>query len=182
MTRILQKSGYEEEHIQKAIAVFDEATEDKKIEIAPGLEVAKWRVQCLEFDMSKAQIIDPLIPIKTAYEFLACHIGSAIYDNVPQLSEIRNSLIGTEINPEAIRVERLSSNKYDPFHGIFFEGNDPYAKVQIRLFGWLAFRVHFLRIAISGTRFVYTHKLDANEEHVDTINVIKYNSDHLKVT
>jgi hypothetical protein len=57
-------------------------------------------------------------------------------------------------------------NKYEPFHGIVFEGNDPYAKVLIRLFGWLAFRVHFLRLACSGSRFVYTHRLDEQQEHV----------------
>jgi hypothetical protein len=70
------------------------------------------------------------------------------------------------LNEHAIRVERLTSNQYEPFHGVCFEGNDPYAKVQIRLFGWLAFRVHFLHLAIGGERFVYTHRLDSMNEDV----------------
>ena len=67
---------------------------------------------------------------------------------------------------ETFRVERFPLKKYEPFHGICFEGNSPYAKVQIRLFGGLAFRVHFLHLVVSGRRFTYTHKLDTNEEDV----------------
>ena len=111
-----------------------------------------------------------LIPVKIAYEFLACHLDSAIYGEEKQLSEIRDSLFKCELNPDVIQVERLISNKYEPIHGICFEGNDPYAKVQIRLFGWLAFRVHFLHLSVGGPRFMYTHQLDANVEDVQVID------------
>jgi hypothetical protein len=114
--------------------------------------------------------MDPLIPTKTAYEFLSCHVGSDIYDDSLHLSQIRASITNKKMNPDVLYVERLSSNKYEPFHGICFEGNDPYAKVQIRLFGWLAFRVHFLHLSIGGPRYVYTHRLDTNEERIDPIN------------
>ena len=59
---------------------------------------------------------------------------------------------------------------YEPSHGICFEGNNPYAKVQIKLFGWLAFRVHFLHLSVGRPRFAYTHKLDTDEERVDAID------------
>jgi hypothetical protein len=170
IAKILRKSGFEEAPIRKAVVALDEAPEDEKVEIIPGLMVAKWSIQKVMMDLSKAKMMDPLIPAKTAYEFLACHIGNAIYDDAQQLFEIRKALLKMGGLSEAIRVDRLSSNSYEPFHGICFEGNDPYAKVQIRLFGWLAFRVHFLRLSIGGPRFVYTHKLDKGIERVDVID------------
>jgi len=163
---ILRKSGYEEALIQNAMAVIDQAPENQRVKIAPGLEFVKWTVQRIEPDLSKTQLMDPLIPAKTAFEFLACHLGSAIYDDVPQLSEVRQAFLVPAQATDAIRVERLSSNEYEPFHGICFEGNRPYAQVQVRLFGWLAFRIHFLHLAVGGPRFVYTQRLDTGKEHM----------------
>jgi hypothetical protein len=170
VAKILKKSGYDDTPIRKALSSFDEAPENKRVEVAPGLEIVKWTIHRLEKDLSRAQTMDPLIPAKIAYEFLACHVGSAIYNDLPNLAQVRASINTNQMNPNAIRIERLSSNKYEPFHGICFEGNDPYAKVQIRLFGWLAFRVHFRLLSISGPRFVYTHRLDTNEERIDADN------------
>lgn len=170
ISRILQKSGYGETPINLAMQAFGDAPEDTKLEIAPGLEIVKWSIQRLELDLSCAELMDPLIPAKTAYEFLACHIGSAIYDSALQLSEVRNCLMSGLLNTDVILVERLSSNKHEPFHGICFEGNGPYAKVQVRLFGWLAFRVHFRRLSIQGPKFIYTHRLDTKEEDVRVID------------
>ena len=170
VAKILRKSGYTEAPIQKVLAGFDEIQENKRVEIAPGLEVVKWTVQKIEFDISKGQLMDPLIPAKAAFEFLALHMGIAVYDDIPQLSEVRQALMTPIPETDTIRVERLSSNKYEPFHGICFEGNDPHAKVQIRLFGWLAFRVHFPQLSVTGPCFVYTHKLDTAEERVDVID------------
>ena len=73
---------------------------------------------------------------------------------------------------ECFRVDRLNSSEYKPFHGICFEGNHPHARVQIRLFGWLAFRVHFLRLAVGGPRFVYTHYLDSNSEDIRVLEPV----------
>ena len=56
-----------------------------------------------------------------------------------------------------------------PFHGIVFEGNNPHAQVQIRLFGWLAFRVHFKRLKVHALRCAYTHFLDKNIEDLRII-------------
>jgi len=114
--------------------------------------------------------MDPLIPAKTAYEFLACHVGRAIYEDGFHLSQIRSVLKNRLMSSDVLSIERLTSNKYKPFHGIYFEGNDPYAKVQIRLFGWLAFRVHFRHLPIGGPRNVYTHQLDSGDEDIDVIN------------
>lgn len=170
VSKILERSGHDEEPILRAMHTFDNAPENEKIELVPGLEIVKWNIHKLELDLSSAQLMNPLIPAKIAYEFLACHLSSAIYEEVKQLSEIRDSLIKCELNPDVIQVERLTSNKYEPFHGIYFEGNDPHAKVQVRLFGWLVFRVHFLKLSVGGPRFIYTHQLDKNEEDIQIVD------------
>ena len=170
VAKILRKSGCSEAPIQKALAEIDEAPENKRVKIAPGLEVVKWTVQDIEPDFSRAQLMNPLVPAKIAFEFLAAHLGTAIYDDVPQLSEVRQVLMKSIPETDVIQVERLSSNKYEPFHGICFEGNNPHAKVQVRLFGYLVFRVHFFHLSVGGARFAYTHKLDTAEESVDAID------------
>lgn len=166
----LQRSGFEEAPILSALEMFDQAPEDMRVEVVPGLEIAKWSVGRLELDLSGARLMDPLIPAKAAFEFLACHMGSAIYSDARQLSEIRKSLLERTINSGVIEVERLSANKYEPFHGIVFEGNNPHAIVQIRLFGLLTFRVHFRRLAVQSSRFVYTVRLDTGVEDVRIIS------------
>jgi hypothetical protein len=140
------------------------------VEIAPGIEIVKWRIDHLKTDMSQTNVMDPLIPAKIAYEFLCCHAGSAIYNDGLHLSQIRTVLLNRKMDPGVLAVERLSSGKHNPFHGICFEGNDPYAKVQIRLFDSLAFRVHFFHLSVGGPRFAYTHRLDTGEELIDEIN------------
>ena len=170
VARILRKLSYAEAPIEEALAEFDETSENKRVEIAPSLEVVKWTVQNIELDLPKGQLMDPLIPAKAAFEFLAAHVRIAIYDDAPELSEVRQALMTPIPETDVIQVERLSSDKYEPFHGICFEGNNPHARVQIRLFGGLAFRVHFLHLSVGGPRFAYTHKLDTAEERVDAID------------
>lgn len=169
ISKILKKSSLSCSEFDAAIEKFDDIAENTKIEISPGLEVVKWTVDKLEFDLSKAELMSPLVPLKIAYEFLALHLGSSIYHESLQLQEIRDCLINQTMNDSAVRVERLTSNKYLPFHGIVFKGNDPYSIVDIRLFGWLAFTVHFLKLSVGGPRFVYTHELDTNNEVVDIV-------------
>ncbi len=170
LLNLFSKSGYQEVTAQQAVSTFDEAPDNKRVEIATGLEAIKWRIDRLEIDLSHAKLMDPLIPAKIAFEFLACHVGLAIYGEDPELSQIRSVFRNKQMNTDIFFVERLTSNKYKPFHGIVFEGNDPYAKVQVRLFGWLAFRVHFLHLSVGGPRYAYTHRLDSGEEAVSEIN------------
>lgn len=88
LLKLLQKSGYQETVARKALSSFDEAPENERVEIAPGIETVKWRIDRLETDLSRTNFMDPLIPAKTAYEFLSCHVGSAIYDKGLHLSRI----------------------------------------------------------------------------------------------
>ena len=170
LAKILQRSGFADTPIQQALTAFDQASENVRVLIVPGLEVVKWTIQKVEPDLTKAPLMDLLIPVKAAFEFLVLHVGKSIYNDSPQLTEVRKVLLGSIQESNILHVERLSSGEYDPFHGIVFEGNDPYAKVQIRFFGWLAFRVHFLNLFVGGPRFVYTHKLDSGEERIAIVD------------
>lgn len=166
---ILRKSGYGATPLEEALRTFDHAPEDQRTEIAPGLEVVKWRIQKVQHDLSRP-LMDEVVPLKIAFEFLACHLGTAIYSDVPQLAEIRHVLRSGEDVSNSFHVDRLSAEEYRPFHGLCFEGNDPHARIQIRLFGWLAFRVHFYGLAVGGPRFAYTHNLESNRERIALID------------
>jgi len=166
ITKILRKSGVGDSPIEEALRRSDEAPENERVSLAPGLDVVKWRVDRIEPDLRKGVLLKPLVPLKIAYEFLACHLGTATYGHANQMSELRMVLRERIESHPCYAVERLHASEYKPCHGIVFEGNEPYAKVLIRLFGSLAFRVHFKNLAVCGHRFVYTHQLDSNEEDV----------------
>ncbi|WP_292994308.1 hypothetical protein [Nitrosomonas sp.] len=169
---ILRRQGYDAPFRAEAIRALDEAPENIRVRVAPDLEVVKWGITKLELALD-GPLLDPVIPLKIAFEFIACHLGTDIYEEIQPLDEIRHALTTGELDPSLIHVERLIAEKSHPFHGIIFEGNDPYAKVQIRLFGKLGFRIHFLRLAIGGPRGEYTHDLITNEEHVREISECK---------
>ncbi|MFY0677345.1 MAG: HNH endonuclease [Neptuniibacter sp.] len=169
IAKILQKAGHSDASVTEHLKQFDAASENEKVSLGPGLEAIKRSVDRLEPDLSDSVLMTPLVPLKIAYEFLACHLNTAICAEHPPLNEIRSALKeGNEKHP-AFSVERLSSGEYKPVHGLLFEGNTPYAKVQIRLFGWLAFRVHFHHLSVAGPRFVYTHMLDTDSEGMDVV-------------
>ena len=127
-------------------------------EFAPGLRITKWSVDSAIPDLSGPEI-DPVVPAKIAFEFLALHCGDAIYENPPPLKAIRSQLLDGNLSEVNVHLERLVAQNHRFFHGLVFEGNNPGAQVQIRLFGRLAFRVQFCYLAIRCTRFSYTHDL-----------------------
>lgn len=166
---MLKRQGYDAPFRAEAMERFDDAPENTRIELAPGLEVVKWQVNGIDLALD-GPLMDPVVPIKTSYEFLACHLGTAICEEAPPLDEIRRVLTGGEIDSSQISVERLHAPQSRSFHGIIFEGNHPHAQVQVRFFGKLAFRVHFHRLAVDGPRAQYTHDLAANEESIRQVN------------
>lgn len=162
--RILRKSGATEQDVKIVLGNFDESPENIEFYI-DELKFIKWSIERIEPDISNSNLLNPLVPLKIAYEFLCLHLGSAAYDDAKQMSDLRMVLQKRIESHPCYAVDRLCASQYKPCHGIIFEGNDPYAKVQIRLFGWLVFRVHFKNLAVDGRRFVYTHLLDLNKEY-----------------
>ncbi len=127
-------------------------------EFAPGLRITKWSVDSVKPDPSGPEI-DLVVPAKIAFEFLALHCGDSIYENPAPLKAIRRQLLNGTLSKGNVHVERLVAQNHRFFHGLIFEGNTPGARVQIRLFGRLAFRIQFHYLAIDCTRFSYTHDL-----------------------
>ena len=167
---ILQRRGAGQAAIRESLRKFDEGGENERIRLGLGVEATKWSVERLEPDLSSNSPLTPLVPLKIAYEFIACHLGTAIYDEALQMQEIRTALLENIKDHPSFEIEPLKAPEYKPFHGICFEGNDPYGKVLIRLFGRLAFRVHFRRLAFDGSRFVYTHCLATHEDSLDELS------------
>jgi hypothetical protein len=163
--RMLERANYDEGSISESLQRLERAPENTRVTLAGGLEVVKWSIERIEPALGGV-LLSPMVPLKSAYEFLALHLNSAVYEEVPALAAARDALSGGPVDPTHLLVERLHAPTARPLHGIAFEGNSPYANVQVRLFGQLAFRVHFKTLSVGGSRFVYTHDLEANIEHV----------------
>ena len=154
--RMAERDGSEPYEI--TVDRFKSLSSGESVEAAPGIVVTNWLVDSIAPDLNGPEI-DPIVPTKIAFEWLALHCGSAIYENPPQLASIRRQLIEGKLSGDEIRVQRLEAQNCRLFHGLAFEGNSPGARVQIRFFGSLAFRVEFSRLSVSGTRYGYTHDL-----------------------
>jgi hypothetical protein len=168
LDRILQKQGYDSPFRTDALARLVSAAENERVEIAPGIEVVKWEVTGLQLCLN-GPLMNPIVPVKIAYEFLACHLGNAVYESDAPLVNTRQALLEGDLDSSWISVDRLEAKTLRPIHGIVFEGNTPHATVQVRFFGKLAFRVHFRRLAVGGPRAQYTHLLTDNREWLSQV-------------
>ena len=61
ITTMLKRAGYGESPIRRTIDALEKLPENRRTQIAPGLEVVKWSVEGIEFDLSKSKLIDPLL-------------------------------------------------------------------------------------------------------------------------
>lgn len=169
LKKLLARDGHSEDVAAAALRRFIDAPENTNVSLSPTLDAIKWQITGLQPALD-GPLLDPVVPFKSAFEFLALHVGAAIYEASPALVAIRRALSQCELDPTHVEVERLHASEAKSFHGLLFEGNDPYAKVQVRLFGKLAFRVHFKLLSIAGPRGMYTHDLETNEEHVQQLS------------
>ena len=165
---MLRRDRASQQETESALRAFTAAPENTRITLSKNIDVVKWSVESLQLSLD-GPLLNSLVPAKSAYEFIALHVGDSIYEESPPLEAIRQALRSGRLNPEHIGVERLHATDTKPFHGLVFEGNAPHAKVQLRLFGKLAFRVHFPRLSVAGSRGMYTHDLESNEEHVQQL-------------
>ncbi len=164
--RSLRKAQRDECLIEEVLRKIDGAEENQKITPTSGVQVVKRTIENIEPYLRGSKLLTSLVPLKIGYEFLALHLGTAIYNQDSALNELRDILRKGIESHLSFEVESLNASQYDPFHGIAFLGNNPHAVVLIRLFGWIAFRVHFRRLAIGGPRFSYKHDLDINRDEI----------------
>ena len=142
--------------------------------LAPALQArycaGKWSVEGIELDLSQSKVLDARLPAKVAFEFLALCTGEAICSNDWPLPELRRILAtGIGEDDTILRVEHFRAGDPRPFHGICIEENPMNAQVQVRLFGCLAYCVHFPQLYIGGPRYAYTHCLETRHEDVSII-------------
>ena len=164
--RNLRKAQRDECLIEEVLRKIDDAEENQKITPTSGIQVVKRTIEKIEPYLRGSKLLTSLVPLKIGYEFLALHLGTAIYNQDSALNKLRDILRKGIESHLSFEVESLHASQYDPFHGIAFLGNNPHAIVLIRLFGWIAFRVHFRRLAIGGPRFSYKHNLDTNRDEI----------------
>ena len=165
----MQRQGRTVEEIQVALEAFDQVLENMLVPVAKGLSIAKWSIEKIE-PLANGHLMDPLILFKIGYEFLALHLDQLIYEDNAPLRHFRAALRGEIPINDVCEVEYLRGEGYKPFHGIVFEGNKPTVQVQIRFFGWLAYRVKFFGLAVGGPRLIYTQCLDQNTMHWQRID------------
>lgn len=125
-------------------------------------------------DLTQGETLTPLVSLKIAYQFAVLSFGGPMLANDnPALREIRRSLIQCDEGAPVFNVQEMIARDRTPrpFHGIAFEGNDPHAVIQVRLFGYLAYRVHFPNLAIQKEPFGYTHTLDDGREWLNSREV-----------
>jgi len=115
-------------------------------------------------DLSHGKPLDRLVDLKTTYEFAALLFGPPVFANNPALNEIRRTLRAQETTSKIFSMEPLMADQYAPFHGIALEGNDPYARFQIRLFGRLAYRVSLPNLSFDHRKIAYTQELTTSVE------------------
>lgn len=159
LARLLAKD-YVAPDVEQLLGRFDRAPENTEIDLGTWGAV-KW-----SRDHPRPSLTDPLVGevpvLKMAYEFLACHLDSTIYDT--RLDPLRAAIVDPPGPPGTYRVERGAGTEYRPLHGLALEAAKPNVIIQIRLFGWLPFRVHFPRLAWDGLRTVYTVRLTDRAE------------------
>jgi hypothetical protein len=140
---MLRRQGHTEAEIDQAVGNLDATPEDARVSIAAGIDVVKWTVNKVEPPFTGTPL-DPLVPLKIAYEHLTLSFGISVLDS--RLDPVRDALISRGQVPSNCCVEELRSRRYLPFHGLVVEKAQPHTSVLIRLFGYLAYRVHFLAL------------------------------------
>lgn len=170
IAKTLKRSGYGDAPITGALRTFEIMPENQRTPVAQGLDVVKWSIEEIELDLSQSKFMDSMLPAKVAYEFLALCAGEAICSKDWPLPELRRTLATGAVGDDIVmRVERFQAGDPRPFHGICNEENLEYSQVQVRLFGCLAYSVHFPRLYVGGPRYAYTHCLQTSREDLRII-------------
>lgn len=159
----LRKLGWSDDAIRASLSRFDAAPDDVMVPITDGLSTINRSIGKLNPRLNGPFLSNAAI-LKVGFEFLACILGRGIYASNPALEELRRVLRQPDFNPAHVSVEHLHSERYAATHWLAFEGNRPHSTLQVRLFGWLVYRIHLCGVMIKAPRVCYAHHLDKGEE------------------
>ena len=164
---ILAGEGLDEIAIQEALEIHKHAEAGNKVDLSSKTSIILRAAEYGGPNLANGEILNPLVALKIAYEYAVLIAGLPILEPLPALQAVRRCLVEQTVSQEDFSCESLSANDYMPFHGIAFEGNDPSASFQIRLFGKLAYRIKFLKFAINTNPIIYTHNLKTGGEQIE---------------
>lgn len=91
ITSILRKNGATEQEVSAAIAKWSEAEGGSSLDVGQNVFVRKWMNHPSTPTYTETAM-SPLVPLKTAYEFVALILGTAILQPAPGLDRIREAL------------------------------------------------------------------------------------------
>lgn len=164
---IMRKEGANDSKVDIALALWESALASDEVELGAGVKVRKWINHPANPAYTEPEL-SRIVPLKIAYEFAALIVGTAIYGS--EFQHIRDVLLQQDEDLAKSIVTYNWADVPKPFHGIAFEGNNPTAQFQVRLFGLLAYTVRFPKIAINNPPIIYTHLLNTNEDCVRHMN------------
>ena len=155
----LAKEGLTHIQIQDALDIWKKAEVGVTVDLSANIAVIEHVAEYVGPNLSEGEPLNPLVTLKIAYEFAALIVGTPILESQLPFQEVRRCLIEQRTNSEVFNIERLDATDYKSFHGIAFEGKSHIATFQVRLFGKLAYRVKFAKVAINISPCTYTHDL-----------------------
>lgn len=135
----LKKQGLCNEEIKEKIKLVDESENNEILELSQTEKLVKRTIDSIKPSLA-GPLMDERIVALIAYEYLGLLIGNNIVKD--NFDFIRDFLIN-EIVSDNIFIERLSTRKYSPYHKLFPEFLDSEIIINLTLFGWLFFKVHF---------------------------------------
>lgn len=163
---ILAQDGLTDGEITQKLHDYWKTEEETHLQLSSKTSVIRRKAHLVGQDYKNSHPINPMVLLKIAYEFGVLLAGRPMLARDEPLDEIRSTILKNTAPASNFVVTPLIVRKYRPIHGILFEGNEPYATFQVRLFGKLAYRVQFLRVAIEQRPIIYTHDLVSNKDDV----------------
>lgn len=162
LAKLLRKRGLPEKHIQAKITEFDLLEDGKPLEMGAGLQVRRSTITELSPSLRDG-FVDERFAVMVALEFLSLQLPDAV--QTPNFDSLRAYVAGGD-PPATVEVERLTTKTYAPFHGLRWERHDDMLEFFIHLFGWLVFRVRFLKIQVRGRMAAYYEELNTANSYL----------------
>ena len=145
IAKTLSRRGATEKQINEAIGAHDAPAEGQRVDVAPGFAIRKGSFAGFDPSLSSPLVPD-LCAVSIAYLWAALAVGKAIYG--PALDPVRRALRGGDA-AASFGVEPLrAACDYEPWHGLVVQRSKPNLVAQIRLFGQIAWLVHFAQVAL----------------------------------
>ncbi|MEM8540422.1 MAG: hypothetical protein AAGF25_05635 [Pseudomonadota bacterium] len=141
-----------------------------KLQVSENLTIIQRAAYHTGADLDGGTPLNPLVCLKISYEFLVLLFGRAMLVDEQPLNSIRSALRESIFPDQHAQIEVLHAGEYRAFHGLLFENSLPHVVVQVRLFGRLAYRVHFLKLRINSPPIRYTQDLEYNSERLDRLS------------